>query len=279
MASADSNGAGKVSTLKDKAAERAGRTRSEIPASRANSRTRIILADAGPDPEAVAVQVALARAMRQIVAITKGDTATIRSDKGNFSYAFRSIDDLVDAAGAVFRENGLIPVPIGMVRDSSARANGRTRDIEIRMRYRLYGPMGDFIEVEVPGEGSDIGEKATRKAASMAYRIFVEQMLCIPFSGDVDADRVGFVHGDEAAERQAAKPAAPTPDVIAEEIKNPGTGVERIQHIAHWLGTPAAREWATATVDGLEGEPTTLGALAIAALARRSAQGGDGDDD
>jgi hypothetical protein len=118
-----------------------------------------------------------AAAMAEVQAVRKGDR---NQDQG---YSFRGIDAVVNAVGPVFRKHGIVPVPHkseARYRDVQTSRGKPSRECTVTVTYRFYGPAGDFIEAEVPGESMDVGDKGAPKAMSVAYRIALLQSLCIP---------------------------------------------------------------------------------------------------
>lgn len=120
---------------------------------------------------------ALSAAMAEVQAVGKGDR---NNEQG---YSFRGIDAVVNAVGPVFRKHGIVPVPVKVeatYRDVLTSREKRSRECTATVTYRFYGPAGDFIEAQVPGESMDFGDKGAPKAMSVAYRILLLQTLCIP---------------------------------------------------------------------------------------------------
>jgi len=113
------------------------------------------------------------------------EVQAVRKDGFNDSqkYNFRGIDQVVNAVGPIFRKHKIIPVPYACTaryRDVLTSTGKPSREVTVGATYRFYGPAGDFIEATVPGESMDTGDKGTPKAMSVAYRIVLLQMLCIP---------------------------------------------------------------------------------------------------
>lgn len=142
---------------------------------------------------------ALSAVMAEVQAIGKGDT---NKEQG---YNFRGIDAVINAVGPVFRKHGVIAVPVkcqANYRDVLTSREKRSRECTVAVTYRFYGPAGDFIDCEVPGESMDFGDKGAPKAMSVAYRIALLQTLCIP-THDPEPDSESF-------ERAATQPAVAT---------------------------------------------------------------------
>lgn len=135
------------------------------------------------EPEATssltAVQ-AFAAVMADISAVGKDG----KFEAGTTRYNFRGIDGVMNAVGPALRRHGVVIVPTvldAIYREVETGAK-RTlqRECTVKVRYRVYGPAGDFFDGEVYGEALDSSDKGTAKATSVAYRIFLLQALTIP---------------------------------------------------------------------------------------------------
>ena len=120
---------------------------------------------------------ALSRVMAAVQAVRKGDR---NNEQG---YNFRGIDAVVNAVGPALREHGVLVVPL--VEDASWRdvltvRDKKSRECTVRVRFRFYGPAGDYIDAVTPGESMDFGDKGAAKAMSVAFRIALLQALAIP---------------------------------------------------------------------------------------------------
>jgi hypothetical protein len=146
---------------------------------------------------------ALSAVMEEVRAVGKGDR---NSQQG---YQFRGVDSVVNAVGPVLRKHGVVVIPTGVeahYRDVQTSTGKPSRECTVTARYRFYGPEGDFIDAEVPGESMDFGDKGAPKAMSVAYRILLLQALCIP-TGDVDPDSTSYERAAEVDEGpQLAQP-------------------------------------------------------------------------
>jgi hypothetical protein len=146
---------------------------------------------------------ALSAVMEEVRAVSKGDR---NQQQG---YQFRGVDAVVNAVGPVLRKHGVIVMPTGVdahYRDVQTSTGKPSRECTITARYRFYGPEGDFIDAEVPGESMDFGDKGAPKAMSVAYRILLLQALCIP-TGDADPDATSYERAAEVDEApQLAQP-------------------------------------------------------------------------
>lgn len=132
-------------------------------------------------------------------------------------YKFRSIDAAMDEVGRAMREVGLIMrTEIINSEDKQFTANGKLwTTVTIKARYVFVDPDdGSEHALEMVGEGRDLGDKATSKAASMAFKYALLQGLCIPFGApesdgettppiDLDEDR--RYQDEQAAQRDRAR--------------------------------------------------------------------------
>ncbi|TKG67027.1 ERF family protein [Prauserella endophytica] len=120
------------------------------------------------------------------------DVRAVRKDSRNADqgYVFRGIDSVVNAVGPSLRKHGVVPVPMlehASYRDVQTSRGKPSREVTVQVRYRFYGPAGDFIDTVVPGEAMDFGDKGTAKAMSVAMRIALLQALALP-TDEPDAD-------------------------------------------------------------------------------------------
>lgn len=160
-------------------------------------------------PAQVPVHVALSNAMSDIQSVGK-DSHFSAPGMGTFN--FRGIDATVNAVGPALRKHGIVPLPIAqdiIYRDTKTTGGKDTREVTVKATYRLYGPMGDYVEVTSPGESLDTGDKGTAKAMSVAFRILLLQMFAVP-TGDADPDSQVYQRGEH--EQRPAAPAAPKED-------------------------------------------------------------------
>ena len=148
----------------------------------------------------------ISQVMAEVQAVGKSD---MNREQG---YTFRGIDAVVNAVGPVFRKYGVVAVPFlenAGYRDVQTSRGKPSRECTVRVRYRFYGPAGDYLEAVVPGESMDFGDKGTAKAMSVAYRIALLQLLTIP-THEPEPDA-------QVYERDNA-PAAPRPPTREEVI-------------------------------------------------------------
>lgn len=122
-----------------------------------------------------------------------GDVQAIRKKDRNDAqrFLFRGIDAVMNAAGPALRKHGVTVVPRVLSRKiTDVQLKSRTATgVHVKVRYTVYGPAGDSFFGEVYAEAMDMGDKATAKAMSVAYRTFLLQALTVPTDEpDPDAD-------------------------------------------------------------------------------------------
>jgi hypothetical protein len=151
---------------------------------------------------------ALSKVMDAVQAVKKGQR------NPEHGYVFRGIDAVVNAVGPELRKHGVLVMPVlenASYRDVTTSRGKPSRECTVQVRYRFYGPAGDFIEAVTPGESMDHGDKGTAKAMSVAYRIALLQALCIP-TDDPEPDSQTYERAHRDEWEQAAKP--PTPEQV-----------------------------------------------------------------
>lgn len=200
--------------------QRAEMDREELP--------EITYTDPIEDVEMVPVVVAWIRVMRDVKSIDKKSTAKINTSDGkSYSFNYRGIDKVLNAVGPALRRHGVIVVPHQIEPHYSTA--GRMRECTLRVTYRVYGPKGDHIEMAGVGEGLDIGERATPKALTTAYRNMLITALTIPTEDPkMDPDVVDI---------QREAPPIRTADDYFQEINDPKVGLNRLHQIRRELQT------------------------------------------
>jgi len=139
------------------------------------------------------IYAAMSAAMDEVQVVRKDGKNT---DQG---YNFRGIDAVVNALGPVLRKHRIVPVPHkteAKYRDVLTSREKRSRECTVTVTYRFYGPAGDYVEAEVPGESMDFGDKGAPKAMSVAYRIALLQVFCIP-TDEADPDQHSYERAPE----------------------------------------------------------------------------------
>jgi hypothetical protein len=135
----------------------------------------VVVAETFPGPM---IWTLLARAMNEVLAVGK------HGFNEQQKYNFRGIDDVINALGPALRKHGVIPVPRlqkATYRDTLTTGKASpTREVTVEVCYCFTAPDGSVAEVIVPGESLDQSDKGSAKAMSVAYRIALIQLFCLP---------------------------------------------------------------------------------------------------
>ncbi|OII60886.1 hypothetical protein BJP40_08470 [Streptomyces sp. CC53] len=118
------------------------------------------------------------------IAAVMCDVMPVAKDKENQQqrYKFRGVDDAMSAMAGPMRAHGLFILP-SIAAHRAERRGEKMTHVNITMRYHVYGPAGDCLTAEVPGEASDFADKATNKAQSAALKYLLFTLFMIPVDG------------------------------------------------------------------------------------------------
>jgi ERF superfamily protein len=183
------------------------------------------------DPEDVPVFKAWGRVMRDVKAIAKRSLLPVGGDSSGKKVAFRGINEVYAYIGPALRRHGVFPVPHRTetsYRDTKSSRGSVMRECTVTVTFRVYGPTGDYFEGQAAGEATDTGDKATSKAQSIAYRVFLLESVSAAMSAEPDPESVDVERGESF--RSAFSYAA--------EICAEGTSPGRLRQI--WTELTAA---------------------------------------
>jgi ERF superfamily protein len=129
-------------------------------------------------------------------------------------FAFRGIDDVMNALNPVLSKHGVFFVPAVEERIAETRMtrnNTTLWTVHLKIRYTFFAPDGSSVEATMWGEGTDVADKATSKAASMAMKYALFQVFAISNEemNQEDGDR-----GGEESSLAVAPVAAEAPKVL-----------------------------------------------------------------
>lgn len=117
-----------------------------------------------------------------IIAVMEG-VGAVKKGSMQQGFAFRGVDDVLNAVSPVMRANGLTMFPSKVERtrgSSQFKSGGTATVIDLTVDYTFTGPDGSQITVQVPSEATDSLDKATAKAMSVALRTCLIQTFAIP---------------------------------------------------------------------------------------------------
>lgn len=186
----------------------------------------------GAPADAPRIFAAINAVMRDTMPVTKSQTNTHQN------YKFRGIDDVMSAMAGPMRAHGVFILPT--IAGTKQDRDGKMTRTVITMRYRVYGPAGDCLVAEVPGEAFDIADKSVNKAQSAALKYLLFTLFMLPVDGRSidDGDRDHPVqptpehraeHAQRQQQRQQRGQARQQPQARRSERAEPGP----------WEQTPA----------------------------------------
>lgn len=205
----------------------------------------------------IPVHIAWLRVRRDIAYIDKGDAYV---ENGKKKYDFRGYERTVAAFGPVTLKHGVSVVPYRVTpshRDAKSGKGTPMRESTTKVTWRVYGPRGDFFEMESEGESLDYADKGTAKAQTIAQRVVLLVAGLIP-TGAPDSDESNIERGDAPV-----RPAASYRD----EILDPNTSAGRIRQIGMEL---SPLNMLGAKVTNENGDEETLDALGRRIYAERA---------
>lgn len=117
---------------------------------------------------------AIIAAKRKITAVGKHGKV---NQYGNYEY--RKFDDVLDAVAPFLNEFGIVVVPD--VVEKTERQDGKSHYVTIKVQYQFFAEDGSSIIATSIGEAFDVGDKASTKAQTVAFRIVLVTVLNIPY--------------------------------------------------------------------------------------------------
>jgi hypothetical protein len=196
--------------------------------------------------------------MQDVREVRKGDR--FDGGQGGAKFAFRGVDRVVEALSASMRKHRLVMLPTAHsapdflpVQTSGGKQSNMVR---VLVTYTLYGPAGDFLEIVVPGEAMDNGDKAVSKAMSVAWRTALLQGFFLP-TNDPDPDSESYEMekpGRQAPLVQSGRPATTRAEAAVQRTE------KRDQALADW----------NAAIEGAQGDYDALGQLYLQAKQQKA---------
>lgn len=198
-----------------------------------------------PDWAEVSVHIAWNRVMEDVRSVSKGDKMTAPGQGG---YSYRGIDRVLNAVGPALRRHcvAIWPVDAAVEYDKiQSRQGSSMRQASLVVRYKVFGPKGDHIDVASPGEAFDSSDKSTTKGNSIAYRNLLIVALALPTQDPrLDAEATHIERGESAL---------PSPDAYyAELTAERPPSLQRCQTIRRELQQHPAIGQREFIVDGAE---------------------------
>lgn len=104
-------------------------------------------------------------------------------------YKFRGIETILEHLKPLLAKHGVFIVPTVLERVPATRqTKGGTNmyEVNLHVQFTFYGSEGDHFSASAWGEGTDMGDKATNKAMTGAFKSVLLQSFAI--AGGEDAD-------------------------------------------------------------------------------------------
>jgi hypothetical protein len=127
------------------------------------------------------------------------DVGSVGKDQRNQAqgFAFRGIDQFVNALYPALVSNGVFMVPRCVSQSSEVREvergsgkKGFDKIVTLMMEYDFFAEDGSKVTIgPIPSEGLDSGDKATNKALSAALKYALIQTFTVPTKDMEEADR------------------------------------------------------------------------------------------
>lgn len=158
---------------------------------------------AAPPPVGLGAHRKVLALMRAVDVIAKGRTGKT-GQGGREEYAFRGVDDAMNAVGRAQRDVGLLIQPTVLRQDFESVQvprfyQGKQEGVQlvsitrVHMRYTFVDPDdGSTFPIEMVGSARDYGDKDTSKAVSAAMKYALFQGLNIPVEGVHEPEGTGM---------------------------------------------------------------------------------------
>jgi hypothetical protein len=106
-------------------------------------------------------------------------------------FMFRGHDDVMNALNPLLAKHGVFVVPDVRERITGERLTGNNKtmyEVNLHVAFTFYGLLGDSFRASGWGEGTDMGDKSTSKAMTMAFKYVVAQAFALATAEVSDAD-------------------------------------------------------------------------------------------
>lgn len=158
------------------------------------------------------VHAAILEVMKEVGYVEK--TGTMQMGKG--SYTFAQERELIAALRPSMIKHGLVMVPKGVTEGTESYSEYQVRDRTWRIYraqfcFEIAHPETDTaVNVYVPGEGADSGDKSSNKAATGALKYALRQTFLIETGDDPDNTNSDEVSGTAPAKKTTTTKKATT---------------------------------------------------------------------
>jgi hypothetical protein len=149
--------------------------------------------------------------------------SAIEKDQKNTGqgFMFRSIDQIIGHAKPILSELGITIVPSATAvayEEVTSSNNSRGWRCTCTITYLIGHKSGGSMFAEMIGEAIDYGDKSTTKAAQMAFKYLLTQVL-----------QVGSEDPDAESPEAVAEAEAPAPDLTTAEKREQATNALKVE--------------------------------------------------
>ncbi len=137
----------------------------------------------------------------------KKDIGSVGKDQKNTGqgWKFRGIDQFVNALHPILNKHGvgILPSVIQHAEPKFITTTNKqgiektSKQSHVVMQYKFFAEDGSSVDVTIPSEGVDPGDKGTNKALSAALKYALIQTFCVPTVDMAEADRENATVDDD----------------------------------------------------------------------------------
>ncbi len=156
---------------------------------------------------------AYAQTIHQRMAAILAELPAIGKDSVNPEqhFQYRSHDDVLNAVNPLLAKYGVYVVPEVLERIAATRETTRGKimyEVNLLVRYSFIAEDGSWIAASAWGEGTDMGDKSTNKAMTMAFKNVLAQAFAVSTQEGQSYDADGSTAEETVAAGTAAREAA-----------------------------------------------------------------------
>lgn len=154
-----------------------------------------------------------ARTIQQRMLAILDELPAIGKDQRNTQqdFMFRGHDDILNALNPLLAKHGVFIVPNVIERTADKRATSRGSimyEVNLHIEFTFWGADGSKLTASTWGEGTDMGDKATNKAMTMAFKNVLNQAFSISTQEMSYADSDASSPEETVVQQQRVDPEA-----------------------------------------------------------------------
>jgi hypothetical protein len=165
------------------------------------------------DPDARVSEIPIPEDVHQAVLAVMARVGYVQKEESNnLSYSFASEPAFIRAIRPHMVDEGLYIRPVRMEEIGTdtfqAKSGATINSRRVLVVWQIvHAPSGTSIEISTIGEGMDVGDKATNKAMTVAYKYALRQTFLIETGDDPDYDPAENYEREQAAARERSNRA------------------------------------------------------------------------